>query len=113
MIVCNVSADLAFKYAFAGLNEFWRSLFVSAQLKQLQRFVPSLTIDDIDLKNQVAGVRAQALDDQGNLVDDFVFELDTESGRVMHVRNAPSPGATSSLAIAKVVAAKANEEFKL
>lgn len=104
---------LAFKYFFAGLDEFHRSVSVQAQLKKLQRFVPSLTIDDLDLTQHVSGVRAQALDENGNMVDDFVFELDETSGRIMHVRNAPSPGATSSLAIAKWISEKARQNFNL
>ena len=62
-----------------------------------------------------AGVRAQALDDSGKLVDDFVFDNGTGAvgSRMLHVRNAPSPAATSSLAIAKMVADKAKECFKL
>ncbi|KAI2801523.1 hypothetical protein BLOT_011077 [Blomia tropicalis] len=83
---------LAFKYASAGLDEFWRSLSVKSQLKQLQRFVPSIRLEDIDRTVKVAGIRAQALDEMGNLVDDFVFEVDQNSKRVLHVRNAPSPG---------------------
>uniref|UniRef100_A0A8D0FBS7 L-2-hydroxyglutarate dehydrogenase, mitochondrial n=1 Tax=Strix occidentalis caurina TaxID=311401 RepID=A0A8D0FBS7_STROC len=62
-----------------------------------------------------SGVRAQALDTDGNLVDDFVF--DGGSGdigsRVLHVRNAPSPAATSSLAIAKMIADEAKRRFEL
>ncbi|XP_027205029.1 L-2-hydroxyglutarate dehydrogenase [Dermatophagoides pteronyssinus] len=104
---------LSFRYFFAGIDEMYRSLSVNAQLKKLQRFVPSITKDDIDLTKHVAGVRAQALDENGNLVDDFVFEFDANSGRVMHVRNAPSPAATSSLAIARVIAERAEQEFKL
>lgn len=95
------------------MDEFYRSVWLNAQLKKLQRFVPSITKDDIDLTKHVAGVRAQALDQKGNLVDDFVFELDNNSKRVMHVRNAPSPAATSSLAIARVISEKAETEFKL
>ncbi len=59
------------------------------------RYVPSLRAQDLD--GTFAGVRAQAVARDGTLVDDFVFSV-TE--RAMHVRNAPSPGATSSLAIA-------------
>jgi len=60
-------------------------------------------------------VRAQALDESGKLVDDFVFDtgLGSIGGRMLHVRNAPSPAATSSLAIAKMVADKAKDTFKL
>ena len=62
-----------------------------------------------------SGVRAQALDNEGNLVEDFVFDggVGDLGSRMLHVRNAPSPGATSSLAIAKVVADKAAEKFHL
>jgi 2-hydroxyglutarate dehydrogenase len=61
------------------------------------------------------GVRAQAMDSSGILVDDFVFEIgDKGTGkRILHCRNAPSPGATSSLAIAKMIADKAEKEFSL
>lgn len=114
MVLTALSLPSAFKYFSAGVGEFHRSLSARAQLKQLQRFVPSITIDDIDLTKKVAGVRAQALDEDGNLVDDFVFETNEEDvKRVLHVRNAPSPGATSSLAIAKVVAKKAQTAFGL
>jgi 2-hydroxyglutarate dehydrogenase len=58
-------------------------------------------------------VRAQALDVTGDLVDDFVFDSGTgELGkRVLHVRNCPSPGATSSLAIAAIIVKKIQEQF--
>ena len=59
------------------------------------------------------GVRAQAMDSMGNFVQDFVFDQgDGEfKERMLHVRNAPSPGATSSLAIANMIADKANTTF--
>lgn len=60
-------------------------------------------------------MRAQALDESGKLVDDFVFD-DGEgplAKHILHVRNAPSPGATSSLAIAKMVVNKAIDKFNL
>lgn len=55
------------------------------------------------------------MDREGNLVDDFVFDGGTGDigSRVLHVRNAPSPGATSSLAIAKMVVEKVQERFHL
>jgi 2-hydroxyglutarate dehydrogenase len=55
-------------------------------------------------------VRAQALGRDGKLVDDFVF---SETPRALHVRNAPSPGATSSLAIARLIADRAQAAFEL
>jgi 2-hydroxyglutarate dehydrogenase len=57
-----------------------------------------------------AGVRAQAVSRDGRLVDDFVF---SRTGRALHVRNAPSPAATSSLAIAREVADQADAAFGL
>lgn len=56
-----------------------------------------------------------AVDEDGNLVDDFVFDSgdSTLGKRMLHVRNAPSPGATSSLAIAEVVAEKITTTFRL
>ena len=61
-----------------------------------------------------AGIRAMALDDSGSLVDDFVFDQgEGELGsKMLHVRNAPSPAATSSLAIAEMIADKAQDTFK-
>lgn len=60
-----------------------------------------------------AGVRAQAVDSNGDLVDDFVFDCGQGklNQRVLHVRNAPSPGATSSLAIAEMICEKASTLF--
>jgi 2-hydroxyglutarate dehydrogenase len=60
-------------------------------------------------------VRAQALAADGSLVDDFVFDSGATgfTSRVIHVRNAPSPAATSSLAIALMIADKAKDQFKL
>ena len=62
-----------------------------------------------------SGVRAQALDREGQLVDDFVFDTgDGDLGsRILHVRNAPSPAATSSLSIANMVTDKVEQTFHL
>lgn len=62
-----------------------------------------------------AGVRAQALDRDGNLVDDFVFDggVGEVGSRVLHVRNAPSPAATSSLAIGEMIADEVESRFSL
>jgi (S)-2-hydroxyglutarate dehydrogenase len=72
------------------------------------RYVPELTVDDV--LPGPAGVRAQAVGRDGRLVDDFVF---SHTERALHVRNAPSPGATSSLAIARYVADLAARRFEL
>lgn len=101
------------KYASFGLGELYRGVFYSAQVRQLQRYVPELQRRDVTRGR--AGVRAQALDAQGALVDDFVFDdgVGALAPRLLHVRNAPSPGATSSLAIARMVVEKAVDKFQL
>ena len=60
-------------------------------------------------------MRAQALDSDGSLVDDFVFDQGESNlgKRIIHVRNSPSPAATSSLAIAEMIADKVNSTFQL
>lgn len=104
---------LARKYLVYGSQEMLKSAFMSVQVKDLQKFVPELRLEDV--ARGPAGVRAQALDENGNLVDDFVFDIGSVGigKRVLHCRNAPSPGATSSLAIAKLIADKVNEQFSL
>ncbi|XP_072424769.1 L-2-hydroxyglutarate dehydrogenase, mitochondrial isoform X1 [Chiloscyllium punctatum] len=96
-----------------GLNEMYRGVVIGAQVKQLQRYIPALTVDDVT--RGPSGVRAQALDKDGNLVDDFVFDGGSGAigSRVLHVRNAPSPAATSSLAIGEVIADEAEKKFRL
>ncbi|XP_062379125.1 L-2-hydroxyglutarate dehydrogenase, mitochondrial isoform X1 [Sardina pilchardus] len=104
---------LVMKNITYGLGEMFRGVFIGAQVKILQKFIPELSLSDV--VRGPSGVRAQALDKDGNLVDDFVFDGGTgEIGsRVLHVRNAPSPAATSSLAIAEMVADEAEKRFTL
>jgi L-2-hydroxyglutarate oxidase len=78
-----------------GLAEIQRAISRKAVVRDAARYVPELTIDDV-LRGP-AGIRAQAVGRDGSLVDDFAFSY-TE--RALHVRSAPSPAATSSLAIA-------------
>lgn len=100
---------LAGKYWQTGLAEMIRDFSKMAFLRSLQKYVPSLTAADLD--PGPSGVRAQALGPDGALVDDFVF--DVQGTHVIHVRNAPSPAATSSLAIARLIADKAADVFGL
>ncbi|XP_005109885.1 L-2-hydroxyglutarate dehydrogenase, mitochondrial [Aplysia californica] len=104
---------LAYKHLSYGLMEMYKGIYIRAQVKQLQRFVPSLRPEDVS--RGPAGVRAQALDREGTLVDDFVFDAGTGDlgQRILHVRNAPSPAATSSLAIAEMVADRVEQQFSL
>jgi 2-hydroxyglutarate dehydrogenase len=77
-----------------------------AFVRAAQRYVPDLRAEDV--LTGPSGVRAQALARDGRLVDDFVI---SHTGRTLHVRNAPSPAATSSLAIARLIADRAEEAF--
>jgi L-2-hydroxyglutarate oxidase len=86
---------MARKHWRTGLEEYYRSFSKSAFVRKLQRLVPELT--GRDLEPGGSGVRAMALERDGNLVDDFRI---VESGGFVHVLSAPSPAATSSLAIA-------------
>ncbi|RVE55114.1 hypothetical protein evm_000012 [Chilo suppressalis] len=107
--------QLAMRYAGFGLKEMARSIITPLQVKQLQRFVHHINTSDVE--KGPAGVRAQAMAKDGTLIEDFVFDSNPGSGaigsRVLHCRNAPSPGATSSLAIAEMIADKIQSEFKL
>jgi L-2-hydroxyglutarate oxidase LhgO len=85
-----------------GLRELRGSLSKQAFAAEARRYVPDVSADD--LVPASAGVRAQALDPDGSLVDDFRIH---RLGPITAVRNAPSPGATSSLAIAEHIAAAA------
>lgn len=90
---------LAAKYWSVGMGEMRRSYFRSAFLASLQRLIPSVSAKD--LVPAPAGVRAQALRRDGSLVDDFVIQRE---GNFIHVLNAPSPAATSSLNIGSLIA---------
>ncbi|KAL6488148.1 hypothetical protein MHYP_G00047740 [Metynnis hypsauchen] len=104
---------LVLKNVVYGVGEMYRGVFLSAQVKILQKYIPELSRSDII--RGPSGVRAQALDPEGNLVDDFVFDggVGELGSRVLHVRNAPSPAATSSLAIAEMIADELEARFSL
>lgn len=106
--------NLATSYFKMGVNELIDSIFIDRQIRKLQKYVPKLPKKEVFRVS--AGVRAQALNPDGSLVDDFVFDSDAsqsekEGCRVLHVRNAPSPGATSSLAIADYLVDKMKAEY--
>jgi 2-hydroxyglutarate dehydrogenase len=85
-----------------GLTELHHAASRRALARAAAEYVPELRPGD--LRPAFAGVRAQALGRDGMLVDDFVF---SETERALHVRNAPSPAATSALAIARLIADRA------
>ncbi len=99
---------LALKYPGVAAGEMYRDLIRGAYVDSLRRYVPDLRADDT--LPGPSGVRAQAINADGTLVDDFVFE---GSDRVLHVRNAPSPAATASLAIAAYIADDAARRFSI
>lgn len=90
---------MAARYWRMGLYEVYRSLSRSAFVRALQRLVPE--ISPADLEPGGAGVRAQAVEKDGTLVDDFRI---VETPKAIHVLNAPSPAATASLAIGRHIA---------
>jgi len=97
---------LAARFWKTGAAEMWRDWSKGAFLAELQRFIPDLRADQITFGP--SGIRAQAVDLDGSMVDDFRFR---GVDRVIHVVNAPSPAATSSLAIAADVAGRALERI--
>jgi (S)-2-hydroxyglutarate dehydrogenase len=108
--------DLASNLAWPGtwrlVGRFWRTGLAElrhaasrrAFVAELRRILPEL--DPVDVLPGPSGVRAQAVDRDGRLVDDFVVH---HTERALHVRNAPSPAATSSLALARLIADQAEE----
>jgi 2-hydroxyglutarate dehydrogenase len=82
-----------------GLSELRYAASRRAFVAEVRRFVPELQVADV--RPAFSGIRAQALDRDGRLVDDFVVH---RTERALHVRNAPSPAATSSLALARLIA---------
>jgi L-2-hydroxyglutarate oxidase len=97
---------LARTYLRTGLSEMWRDWSKSAFTAQLQRYVPEIRTEDLIFGP--SGVRAQSLTVDGKMVDDFSI---SDSPHVLHVRNAPSPAATASLAIGRELAKTAVERF--
>ena len=87
-----------------GITEIRHAASKRAFVSELRRFVPELGVGDV--LPGPSGIRAQALDRDGRLVDDFVVH---RTERALHVRNAPSPAATSSLALAKLIVDEADQ----
>ena len=97
---------LAGKFWKTGMGEMWRSANKAAFVKALARLVPE--IETKHIHSAPAGIRAQAIGPDGAPIDDFAF---TETARAVHVVNAPSPGATASLAIADMIVEKLSTRF--
>jgi L-2-hydroxyglutarate oxidase len=97
---------MAGKYWKMGLGEMHRSASKKAFVRALQGLIPELR--DEDVHRSGAGVRAQALDAHGSLLDDFRI---VEAERMIHVLNAPSPAATASISIGRTIAEMAGTSF--
>jgi L-2-hydroxyglutarate oxidase LhgO len=89
---------LVAKHWRMGLGEMWRSANKAAFVRALQQLVPAIRAEH--LVTAPAGIRAQVVLPDGEMMDDFAF---VENGRVVNVVNAPSPAATSSLSIGKYI----------
>lgn len=85
-------------YAKEGAQELWRAKIKSALIKTIQCYLPELNENDIEYYH--CGIRAQAVDRNGRLIDDFLFE---KSKRTLHVMNAPSPAATAAFPIGEMI----------
>lgn len=99
---------LAMKHWQMGAMEMYRDYVKAAYAKELQRYMPEITADD--LLPGPSGVRAQALARDGKMVDDFLIR---HSKNIVHVQNAPSPAATASLVIADSIVNEAQQDFAL
>ena len=91
-----------------GIDEYRRAFSKNLFLQRLQKLVPSLEMDDI--RPGRSGVRAMALGEDGNMIEDFKIEY---KDRSIHVLNAPSPAATASLSIGDKIVAMAESRFRL
>jgi L-2-hydroxyglutarate oxidase len=98
---------VARKHWRSALSEFGGSLIRSRYLQECRKYCPELGLQD--LQPYPAGIRAQAVLADGTLVHDFMF---ADTPRMVHVLNAPSPAATASLPIARVIAARALHEVE-
>lgn len=91
-----------------GIDEYRGAFSKQFFLKRLQKLIPSLNIDEIVPSR--SGIRAMALDKEGNMLDDFYMKAD---GRVLHVINSPSPAATASLAYGEEIVKTAVRDLKI
>lgn len=100
------------KYRRAGFLELARFLFKGQFTKEVNEFLPDIKDEDL-IDTNFCGIRAQLVEKNGQLVDDFLFEsgLKPAFHKVLHVRNAPSPAATSSLAIGERLVEILEERF--
>ena len=99
---------MSMSYWKTGIHEQYRSMVKTSFLRSLQTLLPDIRMND--LQDPGAGVRAQAVDRKGRLLQDFII---AETENAIHVLNAPSPGATSSLSISRYIVDLAQKSFEL
>jgi L-2-hydroxyglutarate oxidase len=99
---------LACRYWRVGMQEYRRSFSKGMFVRDLQRLVPELRGSDV--RPGGAGIRAQAVDREGHLLDDFCL---VDGDGMVHVLNAPSPAATASISIGRTIAEYAAKNFAL
>lgn len=99
---------MSMSYWKTGIHEQYRSMVKASFLRSLQTLLPDIRMND--LQDPGAGVRAQAVDRKGRLLQDFTI---AETENAIHVLNAPSPGATSSLSISRYIVDLAQKSFEL
>jgi L-2-hydroxyglutarate oxidase len=97
---------MASQYWKTGLGEMWRSASKQAFVKALQHLVPAIQVEHLEAAP--AGIRAQAIQPDGSMMDDFAFQ---ETKRILNVLNAPSPAATSSISIGQTIMEKMAAHF--
>jgi L-2-hydroxyglutarate oxidase len=100
--------NLGRRYWRVGVQEYRRSFSKSLFVRDLQRLVPDLRRDDV--RPGRTGIRAQAVDREGRLLDDFCL---VDGDRMIHVLNAPSPAATASISIGRAITEHAGGHFAL
>jgi (S)-2-hydroxyglutarate dehydrogenase len=103
------TARMAWRFRHAVRPELWRAASRRHVVHEAAKLVPALRLEDV-AGHAEPGIRAQALDRSGRLVDDFEFSTTTG---ILHVRNAPSPAATSSLAIGREIVTRLERELGL
>ncbi|MFH1874508.1 MAG: L-2-hydroxyglutarate oxidase [Pseudomonadota bacterium] len=99
---------MSLKHWQMGVGEFYRSFCKFAFVKALQRLLPEITTKDVHTGG--AGVRAQAIDNTGFLIDDFCIK---QAPRMIHVLNAPSPAATACISIGEKIAEMAKQSWEI
>ena len=93
------------------MGELWKDVNKAAFMRDARKLVPGIRDDMVE--ESFTGVMAQVFLPDGSAAKDYIFERGCMGGRVLHVRNAPSPACTASLAIAETVADIAAEDFAL